>query len=355
MVSYSIRSPIWFRHLVSMSDEDCIYYPPSIWRRYQQFVRKYEVYHQISEELCHQILFWIPQNANGRRWREILYGLISLHRLIRDLALKDHPPERYGTTVEITPPPASKLSPTQLGHFVMAIHNLMPVVLEISPIEHRSQVRLWLEWCKFIPRLLTMGSYWYQLYRHDCWNYCGLALSSGRLVSHAAKIKNQRSIHSNVTVEQEISLRRRENYVGKRTGRRVVSSMPMTKRTLYSPWPFLLGELWHLYRPLHWANIEYQRFPNKIDFFTSFGLDIFSICLLEYFNNSDRNLEELKRRKMKLLLYLLRSPIYDGSTAPFVIYVSKLAGRIPMFGSLFESFILDWLSYWKHPFVSEVD
>jgi hypothetical protein len=54
-------------------------------------------------------------------------------------------------------------------------------------------------------------------------------------------------------------------------------------------------------------------------------------------------------------LYLLRSPIYDGCTAPFAAYISKLVGKIPMFGSLLESYFLDWLSYWKHPLVSELD
>ena len=159
-----------------------------------------------------------------------------------------------------------------------------------------------------------------------------------------------------ITVAQEQARRNRQDYVGRRTGRTVAKSVPVTTvPRSKSMWPLMVGEILHLYRPLHWARVERARVPTMLDWAGILGIDVLSLFLLERFKNSALNNQELKRRKFKLFLYLLRSPVFDKYTGPAASRAFRVTGRIPLVGSLLESYFWEWLLYWKHPFASELD
>lgn len=334
-----------------------------LWRLYRDFVRSHGVSLGLMEDIVNQLIFWMPQNSrNDDQWREILYGLLSLHRMGMDLAQQyidsdecnELPsPEFFGTTVEVeaAAPILRIVSPTSLRLAITVIHNLLPTILQLSRRrDQRPRVRFWLEQAKFVLRLVLMGSYWLQLHDNQELESCGLVMRGGMMLTSMGPIGRQLGI----TVAQERALRNRLDYVGQRTGRTVVKSVPNSIRSK-SMWPLMLGEILHLYRPLHWAGVERDRVPTILDWAGILGIDVLSLCLLERFKHSALNSQELRRRKFKLFLYLLRSPIFDKYTGPAASRAFRVAGRIPLVGSLLESYFWEWLLYWKHPFASELD
>jgi len=63
---------------------------------------------------------------------------------------------------------------------------------------------------------------------------------------------------------------------------------------------------------------------------------------------------EIQRRKLRLLLYVLRSPAWSEATLPALERVSnKFWSRIPILGGLAETVLWDWVLYYQHPFVAE--
>jgi hypothetical protein len=95
-------------------------------------------------------------------------------------------------------------------------------------------------------------------------------------------------------------------------------------------------------------------------------MDLLSIRLLER-NSGDINQirtrrknpfasEELRRRRMRLFLYVLRSPVWSQVTEPVLEGSSRgILQRIPLVGGLAETALWDWILYYKHPFVAEED
>eukprot|EP00536_Pseudo-nitzschia_multiseries_P010317 jgi/Psemu1/289030/fgenesh1_pg.309_\ len=64
--------------------------------------------------------------------------------------------------------------------------------------------------------------------------------------------------------------------------------------------------------------------------------------------------DEIQRRKMRLLLYAMRSPVWSGTTLPALEKVSRtVLSRIPILGGLAETVLWDWVLYYQHPFVAE--
>lgn len=57
--------------------------------------------------------------------------------------------------------------------------------------------------------------------------------------------------------------------------------------------------------------------------------------------------DEWNRRRWRLLLYLLRSPIWDRYTQPTAERVGDAAGYVPLVGGLLQNYLWDWLYYWK--------
>ncbi|KAI2511170.1 Peroxisomal membrane protein (Pex16) [Fragilaria crotonensis] len=331
------------------------------WRLYRDFVRNHGVSLARLEDLLNLLIFWMPQNSSDdNQWREILYGLLSLHRMTSDLAHQhehddDHDDQRpmFGTTVEVevtTPILSRMLSPTSLRMAITVIHNLLPTILQLSRRrDQRPRVRFWLEQAKFVLRLVLVGSYWFQLYDNQQLESCGLVMEGGMMMTTAGP-----DGAVGITVAQEQAWRHRQDYVGRRTGRTVAKSVP-TLTPSKSIWPLMLGEILHLYRPLHWAGVEQARVPTLLDWAGILGMDVLSLLLLERFKHSALNSQELRRRKFKLFLYLLRSPVFDKLTGPAASRAFRITGKVPFVGSLLESYLWEWLLYWKHPFASELD
>ena len=331
----------------------------SAWSRYRDFVRANGASLGLLEDLVNQWIFWIPQSShdetNDNRWREILYGLLSLHHMAADLAwASDHDelPELFGTTVEVQLGRRAPLSPTSLRVALSIIHNLMPTILQLVPQRNqRPRVRLWLEQIKFSLRLLLMGSYWLQLIDNQQLEYCGLVMRGG-MMNPLATLSNGKALI--MSVEQERARRNRQEYTGRRTGRTVVKATALNKRS-NSIAPLILGELLHAYRPLHWAWVETMRLPSFAHLTHTLCIDVISLLLLNRYSDSALNAQELKRRKLNLLLYLMRTPLFDKFTAPTASAALRVVAKIPLLGKLLQSYFWDWLLYWKHPFSTEFD
>ena len=315
----------------------------SLWRLYRDFVRNHGVLLNLLEDTLNQLLFWTPQNSNeDDRWREVLYGLLSLHRMATDMAQQDEIPEFYGTTVEVEP---KRVSATSMRIAITVVHSILPTVLQLCSREQRPRVRFLLEQVKFVLRLVLMGSYWYQLSSENKLESCGLVMSGGMMMQNAV----------GVTVEQEQAWRQRQAYVGRRTGRMVVKATRSKYVQTKSVWPLIMGELLHIYRPLHWAGVERHNSPSLVDWASILGMDVVSLLLLQRNRHSALSGQELRRRKFKMFLYLLRSPIFDKYTKPAASRAFSGVGKIPLVGSLLETYLWDWLLYWKHPFAAEED
>ena len=93
-------------------------------------------------------------------------------------------------------------------------------------------------------------------------------------------------------------------------------------------------------------------------------MDVLSIRLLEHHRRPNPRYpasksdpfahQELKRRKMRLLLYVLRAPVWNNHTLPMLEGVSqKVLRKMPLVGNLLETVLWDWILYYQHPFVSE--
>lgn len=321
----------------------------SLWLLYRDFVRNHGTLLSLLEDTLSRILFWTPQThhdgqEDSPRWREVLYGLLTLHRMATDMALQDVIPESYGTTVSVDGHAASA---TSLRVGITVVHNLLPTILQLCRREQRPRIRCLLEQVKFALRLVLLGSYWYQLTCGDnLQSSTGLLMNGGMYWPHEAV---------GITVEQEQALQQRQAYVGRRTGRTVVKHKSVPKSR--SVWMLLVGELLHVYRPLHWAHVEKQRRPSLTDWLSTLGIDMVSLLLLQssrgHSSSSVLDKTELHRRKFMLLLYVLRSPVFEKYAEPVASRAFKGLGKIPVMGSLLEAYLWDWLLYWKHPFASE--
>lgn len=202
------------------------------------------------------------------------------------------------------------------------------------------------------------------------------------------------------------SLQRRHDYVGKRTGWRIEDGRDQSSKShdtritaaryLSRAKSTMVADFLHTLRPLLWALCEARysdtdattlrqdgthRLPPSLFSVTSwsrsdknllrgwllcFVMDLLSIRLLER-NSGDINQistrrknpfasEELRRRRMRLFLYVLRSPVWSQVAEPVLEGTSRgILQRIPLVGGLAETALWDWILYYKHPFVAEED
>lgn len=163
-------------------------------------------------------------------------------------------------------------------------------------------------------------------------------------------------------------MERRRNYVGRRTGLKITKQSDESKPQSTTS-HLILGELLYILRPLYWASAEAQHY-HAVDhddsslspslsllkaWVTTLGMDLASLNLLsrQRKNGNRWSQEEWNRRRMKLFLYLLRSPIWSRGTSPAMERTSSIVQRIPLLGNLVDACLWDWIMYWKHPYVSE--
>lgn len=56
--------------------------------------------------------------------------------------------------------------------------------------------------------------------------------------------------------------------------------------------------------------------------------------------------DEIYHRKMRLFLYLLRTPVFDFTTLPVAKRLSQIINHVPLVGRLSSSYIMDLITYW---------
>ena len=180
-----------------------------------------------------------------------------------------------------------------------------------------------------------------------------------------------------------LNIQRRLDYSGRRTGLRIFKRshtnrishlLSSVDKLTQSAGRIILGELLYCLRPLYWAAAEAansealgssvrstssiaQKTNSSLlkSWWTALMMDLASLTLLigHRRNGNPLSKEEWRRRRMKLFLYLLRSPIWSHLTSPVLNTTSSAIQKIPLVGSLIDAFLWDWILYWRHPYVSE--
>jgi hypothetical protein len=458
-----------------------------LWHNYyRNFVIQNQSILELGEDVLYKILFWVRPTTNssssslsyndtlpnnGGVWREICYGLLSLHRLGMELALQQHPVDddedddddgrnhkyrknSYGTTVQTLHPPT--IAATSVRIFLTVLQSMVPSVLAIAQSYSSSftttttvkkNVRLFLEQVKFVLRIYLLVNYWkqqqqqlqqqqqistlvqqqqeYNPTRHPTTITLGILMNGGLYQTYRPMV--------GLGFGQAQAMKRRQDYVGRRTGWKLESSSSdcinntaknpsynninnNKDRRNYSNVMVIMAELLHTFRPLLWAwcearypmveveesqsqlpveqqgqpqqyHLQYhhqQRQQRRIKsppinqsilsptskrllyaWWICLGLDIVSLRLLLQSSSSSSSYrnpvtqEELRQRKMRLWLYALRSPVWDHIIKPIMVdqFLSQriLQQRfIPSWlGNILEIFMMDWISYHRHPFIAE--
>ncbi|RWS20420.1 peroxisomal membrane protein PEX16-like isoform X1, partial [Leptotrombidium deliense] len=111
-----------------------------------------------------------------------------------------------------------------------------------------------------------------------------------------------------------------------------------------------IGEVIHIIRPVaHIAAMSGFGQQSWIPYFLSLGMDCSSLHLLKM-SAKDWNTNEkieLGQRSMALLLYLLRSPLFDKFTKVKILKIlAVFADRIPIFGRMLRP-IISYLPEWQ--------
>ena len=335
----------------------------SLWNSYGSHVRRHQMTLQLIDDLLTRAVFWTPPSShdisNKSRWRQVMYGLISLHRLVMDLAItQDQLVNSYGTTLQPTVSPAP-VPATALRIALTVTHNLMPTILELARFNPQGQAtcRLWLERVKFVTRLMLVSAYWRQI-RGEPYEVVGGLLQDGGMYHVGMQLPAP-------TVANAQALKFRREYIGRRTGRRVIageggSRTEQQNRILWLR--LMLGELLRLYRPLYWAQAERDNIASGGStqqllkaWCLTLAMEVTSLQCLSGAVSRDNPLSqrELSRRRMKVLLYMLRSPAWERTTEPVIVQTASILRRVPLLGRLVETYLWEFILFWKHPFVSE--
>lgn len=365
------ESPAVSQHEVADISNKVMTLLQNMWDSYRYHVLRHQFSLHLADDVLTRAIFWTPttsasQNAmsSRRRWREVAYGLLSLHRMAMDLALThDQVIDSYGTTLQPSLTPA--IPATALRIALTITHNLMPTCLELarSSLQGQATCRLWLERVKFVIRLALVTSYWRQVRNNENQDVVAGLLQNGGMY-HVGMEQPAPS------VDNVQALKIRRQYVGRRTGRRVMSSgvggsneeNQQEREDNRFSWSCLMfGELLRLYRPLYWAQAERNESISGSadqlwrDWVMIFAMEVVSLRCLSGVCSRDnpQSQAELSRRRMKILLYLLRSPIWDRYTEPGVARTAAAVRRVPVLGKLVETYLWEFILYWKHAFVSE--
>jgi hypothetical protein len=357
-----------------------------VWQSYRSLVKQHRVKLELADDAVDRLLFWVPYHENKQAWREVVYGLLSLNRLAMDCATQESSIDNsHGTTLLLPKQPS--IPATSLRIALTVTHCLMPSILEMvssnSTVSSRRRqqtlARLYLERFKFLLRLVLMVSYWKDSLDQQKKGNNSPILMLGLVTDGGTYNIDQPTIRG-LTLDQEQALHKRHAYVGRRTGLSVAIKSKFKSTTTTSPQQqsrssavqVVLAELLYILRPLYWASAEATHFPAIDDddsrpssslsssllkaWLVTLGMDLTSLGLLVKTDQVQVNpatKAEWNRRRMKLFLYLLRSPIWSQLTAPTVGTCSSVLRHIPLVGGLADSYLWDWILYQKHPYVSE--
>ena len=285
-------------------------------------------------------------------------------------------------------------------------------ILPLSSLKNQTYLRFCLERLKFLLRLILLVSYWKQYNDEELKSSTSSRRSSGDDGNNSNDHKIPIGIlldggmfYDNETQglssDERNNLERRYQYTGRRTGLKVANdgktSRSRPSNTKNRNIQTILGELMYALRPLHWSYQEYIHHHslqsssdysdfdhgNNIDeqpqnrqlpplsllkgWVTTILMDMISLQLLslsqkhqQHVNGTNRNEKnrhwsstEIKRRKMKLFLYLLRLPFWSHMTLPILNKSSGVVRKIPLLGGLIDACLWDWILYHKQTYVSE--
>ena len=401
----------------------------------------------------------IGSRSTRIRWREVLYGCIELHRIIVQIAITSSFPSDkfslFGTTMEIDDNTADKksdnhavFSTTHLRLFLTILQSIYPLSQEMirtfstvssnhddinnnsnfwAIISYRQAlVRRYLEWARFVSRITLLIRYWKRTLELQYRNSSTSIITSPNIVIPGL-MQNGGSLYNNNThydsyydkphppsvyrsCDEEECRRRERNhqYIGKRTGRRIVSIIDHqshTSNTIQHPSSIpqrnvihsllqkqfsalkssttirflriIMGELLYICRPVVQVESEVRIFRAGCNNTTStlhnryrssqfqnwalcLGMDILSLISLDTttqahvgnhrqppFYTNPASVHELQRRRMRLWLYLLRSPIWEMYTEGTIQRCSDIIHRFPLLGGLLRNYIYDYVYYWK--------
>ena len=347
-----------------------------LWSFYRSWVRKNEIPLDVADNLMDRLIFWIPYHAPA--FRETLYSLLSLHRLAVDCALQEEGTiqNSYGGTLDVQP----SVPATALRIAISVLHCIMPSLLEYvagrnSPESERfrnqSQMRYRIEKLKFLLRMTLIASYYKDIRKEQgkgggSISVLGILRGGGLFELMEPK---------GLSVGQAHALQRRQQYVGRRTGRRVVMDESIDNyldNSSKNEWKVMVADVLHVMRPLVWASAEASFFSSPESrqsrhtrytasrrlgkaWFITLLMDLSSLGLLRTSSAAKQPLgqAEMQRRRMKLFLYLLRAPIWDKYTSRGAELTSKVLQAIPLIGGMADGYLWDYLLYCKHPYVSE--
>ena len=167
-------------------------------------------------------------------------------------------------------------------------------------------------------------------------------------------------------------------YVGKRTGRQVRyntnqihNAIPLTASV--SPRTKIgftvMGDLLHVLRPLYYVQTSlcHENIGGKHgrqgmikSWIVSLAMDLLSQrliyagktvqkgkngCVVNISSESTK--EEMYHRKMRLTLYLLRSPAWNMATYPLAEKISRIVALVPLLGAPLVDYLMSVLNYWQ--------
>jgi hypothetical protein len=256
----------------------------------------------------------------------------------------------------------------------------MPSILELAAIigvssptertKRQALIRWRLEQIKAVFRIYLMLHYWKQMQQElslELGNPTSSLIQPGIML--AGGIYQPMVDTMGISACELRAVQRKRNYRGRRRGLRISPAHATElENTTTTSTRLILGEILYILRPLIWAGAEarhVQMFqkpgmqllsdPLMKSWLVTFAMDVVSLGILskECRNGNPVSREEWNRRRMKLLLYLLRSPIWTHATCPALDRTSAVVQHVPLFGRVFDSYLWDWILYWKHPFVSE--
>ena len=348
-----------------------------LWQSYRNVVLTHRIPLELADEATDRLLFWMPyheNDGNGSQWREVVYGLLSLNRLSMHCAQQSDMPNSYGTTLRVDDP---DVPATSIRIALSVIHCLMPTLLEMignsdpsSRSKRQTTRRLRLEQLKFALRLFLLASYWKQSLIEsessqdaDGPGIMGIGILQDGGMYHVDQPPG-------VSLEEARAINKRHNYIGRRTGLKLTKeqSTPKTASRLSSLRNLMIGELLHILRPLYWASAEAQHYTihQQLDgassssslaflkpWLVTLAMDLTSLGLLSNQRRNRWSIEEWNRRRMKLFLYLLRSPVWSRVTSPVLERSSWVIQKFPFWGKFIDAYLWDFIMYWKHPYVSE--
>ena len=319
----------------------------------KQWAQKHRTVILLADELLGRMIYWVPigTNDNSSCFREVAWGLLQLHRLLFDvLTAEDSPQQSYGTSVSIEP----SIPANEIRLALSILQSLWPIVHELArkgddSTQRQANVLVWIERIRFVLRLTLLGSYWARLSSSGC-VHSGILLNGG--IFHNI---------NGYSADEERRRAERGTYFGKRCGRpleqRIMQNQSPDRSLLptrYKQLVFQLCELAYISRPLLSAEAGRKGYKWNI-FFATFLWDLASIGLLEKTIPKGNILteNELKRRKFRILLYLLREPCWGSSTQPLMERFDSTLKDFPFAGNLMRNYLWEYLLYAKLYLVEE--